>query len=171
MSNLQFDGTEVPKVSEEGRMLATQNSFNPDMGDGSYVIQESGDAVRITAAEDWTVTDMGYWYVYFVNTNDTLAVNAEMVTDTSPDEVISLLELNVLPQLKATDYYRTSKVGPDVGEYSTYYVNFGGMHMYYAWKAVGDGLLLMTVIDARNANPNTALTPIFDRIETYQLEY
>lgn len=142
--NMSYDSVDVPAVPEEGLMIANQASFNPDMGDGTYVIQESGDAMKITPPDGWKAVDMGYDTVTLQKDDKKSSVVFTMHTNVESGlQFRNYVERgDVLTLLQEGNYgsHGSSELKSD---YSGMWVKAAdGTNYYYAWTATGERCFL-----------------------------
>lgn len=131
-------------MEAEGLMIANQTSFNPDMGDGTYVIQESGDATKITPPDGWKAVDMGYDTVTLQKDDKKSSVVFTMHTNVESGlQFRNYVERgDVLTLLQEGNYgsHGSSELKSD---YSGMWVKAAdGTNYYYAWTATGERCFL-----------------------------
>lgn len=171
INNISYDAVEVPAVPEDGKIMAEQLSFNPDQGDGTYVIQEGGYAVRISAPEGWTAYDMSYDYLTYAADDGMQEATYMMYTDMTSDDFAYYVEEFYVPSYTAEGAYVSHGAGSKIGEFETMYIECGdGINVYFAWAPVGDnGWVDIELFDYEGNDLETALTPMIEAIEEYQL--
>ena len=170
-TDIGYDAVTLPTVSEEARMMALQESFDPDLGDGTYVLQQFGDAVKFTAQSDWTISELGYCYATFRNKNNSRAVHIELYRSTTAQQFFDLVESGMIPAMEAVELTPTAAAGENIGEYQTHSITSNGVQVYSACRSVGDSLLGIYVQDSSRKDMNTILTPILESVEDHHLEF
>lgn len=171
-TDLTFDPVELPEVPEVGRIQGAQAAFQPDRGDGTYVIQNSGDAVQFAPLESWTVTGLAYNYVSFATADKKQTADFELYAHTTPEEFVKLVEDGIIPALKALELEVTSQAGSAIGDYQTHVISARGVNIYLAYRVFGDSLLGIYVQDTNSGADLTAtMTPILESIQAYDVEF
>lgn len=171
INNIAFDPVTIPQVPKEGVIIGSQDSYNPLQKDGSYVIQESGDAVRISvSAADWAADDMGYDSVILHSIDQTQSVTYTMYTGVNGMAFYTHLErTDALPLLNQGTYEGHGH-GAAIDDYETAWVkSTDGTNMYYAWKPVGNAYLYVKMIDGNHQSLENALTPLLKAVNDFQL--
>ena len=168
-TDISYDPVEVPAVPEEGVMIAEQAGFNPDQGDGTYIIQESGAAARITCPEGWTVTDMAYDGITMQKDDSTQLGGFTMYKGVTGEDFISYVEEVDVQELIAQELYISHEAGPVIGEYETMQVKCQGLTLYYAWGTVGDGQIFINVADYNGLDIESVLNPLLEIVEKWDL--
>lgn len=170
-SEISFEPVTIPQVTEEARILALQESFNPDRGDGSFVLQQYGDAVKITAQSNWSTTELGYCFAVFHNSGKTRSAHYELYQNTTGEDFIALVESGMIPAMEAQELVVTTAAGEAIGDYRTYSICANGLNVYLAYRTVGNSLLGIYAEDSSGADLTAVLTPILEAVEDHQLEY
>ena len=168
LTDMSYDPVEVKAVPEEGVIRGKQLSIDPLQEDGSYVLQESGNAVRIVPQDRLDVVSANYCTLELAGQNDGARTVYTMLDKTWSDSgfmayVESDLEsiLAERPNAKLLD-----------GEYEGYTVKiikFGNIKIYYAWKQVGDGWLLVETYSIWTDKDNLVLWPALKAVSDYTL--
>lgn len=171
ISDISFEPVSVPKPDEEARMMAMQESFDPDRGDGTYILQQHGHSVKITAQNGWSATELGYCFAMFHNSDQTGSAHYMLYRDMTGEEFISLIESGMIPDMEAQEVEVTIAAGEPIGEYQTYGITGNGISVYLAYRTVGDCFLGIYAEDSTGAKLSSVLTPILAAVEDYQLEY
>lgn len=170
--NMSYDPVEVPDVPEEGRMIANQTSFNPDMGDGTYVIQESGDAMKITPPDGWKAIDMGYDTVTIQKDDKKTSVVFTMHTNVETGLAFRnyVERADVLTLLQAGNYgsHGSSELESD---YSGMWVKAAdGTNYYYAWTGVGERCFLFVKMTDKGSFERNKIDSILSVAEEIELK-
>lgn len=170
--NIGYDDVEIPTVPKEGLIIANQKSYNPDKGDGTYVIQESGDAMKITVPDGWSVTEMGYDTVTIQR--DDKKRSAVFTMHTNVDTGLAFRNYvergDVLELLKAGNYdsHGTSDLE---SEYSGMWIKAEDKtNYYYAWTATGERcFLFVKMTDFTGKYDRNLIDTILPCAEEYDL--
>jgi len=168
-TDIGYDAVTLPAVSEEARIMAMQESFDPDRGDGTYVLQQFGDAIKFTADSSWTATELGYCYAAFQNGNNSRAVHIELYRNTTAESFFDLVESGMIPAMTAVELTPVAAVGESIGDFQTHSITSNGVNVYSACRTVGDSLLGIYVQDSSKKGIDTVLKPILESVEEYQL--
>lgn len=172
--NMSYDPVEVPTVPEEGLMIANQASFNPDMGDGTYVIQESGDVMKITPPDGWKAIDMGYDTVTLQKDDKKSSVVFTMHTNVETGlafrNYVERGDVLTLLQEGNYDSHGSSELKSD---YSGMWLKAAdGTNYYYAWTGTGERCFLfvkMTDKGSFDRNKIDSVVPFAEEIELKSL--
>ena len=170
-TDISFDPVTIPQVTEESRIQAMQESFDPDQGDGSFVLQQYGDAVKITAQNKWSPTELGYCFAAFRNGDNTRSAHYELYQNMTGEDFIALVESGMIPAMEAQELTVTTAAGEAIGAYQTHSISGNGLNVYLAYRTVGNSLLGIYAEDSSGADLTAVLTPILEAVEDYQLEY
>ena len=170
--NIGYDAVEIPEVPKEGLIIANQTTYNPDKGDGTYVIQEAGDAVKITPPDGWTATDMAY---------DTLTIQ----TNDQKRTIVFTMYTNVETGLAFRNYVERGDVLDflSAGTYSSHgnsaFSNgYGGLWLktttgtnyYYAWTNIGEhDFIFVKMTDSAASFDRNTLDTLLTCVEEYDL--
>lgn len=171
MSDISFDPVTIPEVTEEARILAMQESLDPDQGDGTYVLQQRGDSVKITAQAGWTVSELGYCFAGFHNPDRTRSAFYELYPNTTGEEFIAQVEAGMIPAMEAHELTVTTAAGEPIGDYQTHIIKGDALNVYLAYRTVGNSLLGIYSEDSSGANITSVLTPLLDSVADHQIEY
>lgn len=168
MTDIGYGAVEVPAVPEEGVILGKQASFVPLQEDGSYVIQEYGDAVRVVPVADQAVTNSDYCTLQMSSDDGNAASIYSMLgSDWSEQDIKDYVasQLDALAQqgLKGTIEDST------VGDYTVQTIKVQGLKLFNAWKQVGDGWIVVEAYDFYNGNQNGVLQTALDAVSEYTL--
>ena len=169
---LEYDQKELPAVPEEAPIKAAQTTFNPDMGDGTYVVQEMGAAVRITCPEKWTPTVTSYAEVRLLRNDSKKLAVFTALTDVDSAHLSDYVSKDVLTSLNDQGLNCTSGSDGQLNGYETYWIrqSSGVLHCF-AWKQIGDqSYLFVELADATDTYDSHALLkPILKLVSDYQL--
>lgn len=172
-----FDPVTVPTVPERALIITAQESFDPDMGDGTYVIQEYGDAVRISVPEGW-LPEPDWYYGLILTKQDANQMSIWGATETAVFTMYG--EDYTEDDFKAMvaeyeEYYKSLEIyhetfRPEVEGYTVYRVNNMRLNAYYAWKPVGDGWLFVEYYDVTVQPMENIFLQMLENISDYTLE-
>ena len=175
-SKMTYDPVEIPTVPAEGKLKADQASFNPDQGDGTYIIQESGSAVRITCPEGWTATEMGYDNLTLEKDDGTQTVTYNMWTGVSGGfAFVSMIERgDIVGQMEEGLYgsHGNTTLELDGNSYGALWVKCSdGSRINYAWDQIGaqTNYLLVKTVDKTGSSMEDSLAGVLSYVEEYQL--
>lgn len=166
ITGMTYDAVQIPEISEENKALAKQNSFDPDQGDGSYILQESGNAVRVTPPVGWEVASSDY-YALFLSFGDSMYGYCFMYQDEAD------LNENMAYYV---DYYEsnyaltmTTGSGKDIGGFPTEYYEGGGLYGYGVQIPVGEAYCFILVENFEGMSPFAFLQAIAETLEIVDL--
>ncbi|MBQ3010039.1 MAG: hypothetical protein IJD81_02480 [Oscillospiraceae bacterium] len=171
LTDITFEPVTMPALPEEARVLSMQESFDPNRGDGTYVLQQLGDCVMITPQSGWTVSELGYCFAGFHNPDRTRSAFYELYRNTSPEDFIASVEQGMIPAMEAHELTVTTAAGDPIGDYQTYSIKGDAVNVYLAYRTVGNSLLGIYAEDSSGANAAAVLTPILDAVSDYEIEY
>ncbi len=169
-SNISYEPVEVPALPEEAVMMAAQSSFNPDQGDGTYIIQESGAVARVTCPEDFTVTDMTYDSLSLEKGDGTQMAAYTMFMGASSEDFVAYVEETDVSDLQAEEMYISHGMGPVIGQFETMELKCQGVNLYYAWAPMGEGWVYVNMADFNGLEIEAAMKPLLDAVEAWQLQ-
>lgn len=167
-TNISYDPVEVPSVPEEAYAQTEQERFNPDQGDGTYIVQESGAAVRITCPEGWMATDMSYDSLT-LESNDGMVMYT-MYQDTDNEDFAMYVEYLWIPQIEENGVYVSHEAGPVVDGMETIVVTCDGGNMIFVWKPVSNGGVFTYLVDSQGASVEECVRAAMALVEEYSLE-
>lgn len=171
--NMSYDPVEIPAVPEEGLIMANQASFNPDQGDGTYIIQESGSAVKITCPEGWSVTDMDYNYLVMEADNGQRSATYIMYGNIDGGYVfVPFIERNEVIALDNYGSHGNTTMELDGNSYGALWVECtDGSDVNFAWDQMGDSTnyLYVKTVDKTGSSMEDSLATVLENVEEYQL--
>lgn len=170
-SEIGFDPVTVPPVPEEARLLAAQETFDPDRGDGSYVLQLHGNAIQFAAPTDLAVTKLGSAYAEFQNGNNSRAVHIELYRETPAETFFTSVENGMIPAMEAHELTPITASEAPIGDYQIRSITSNGVNIYAACRPIGKHLLGIYVQDSSGADCNSALASILSSIEDYIFDF
>lgn len=175
-SGIGYEPVEVPVVPDEGRIKASQYSFNPDQGDGTYIIQESGSAVKITCPEGWTATEMSYDSLTLTRDDGKQSVTYTMWTGIAGGYgFVSKIERGDIVELMGDGNYGSHGNSTfDFGDksYGSVWVKCNdGSRIHYVYDQIGaeTNYMLVKMTDKTGKKLEDAMPTVLEIVEEYQL--
>lgn len=172
-----YDPVTIPEIPEKALIITAQESFDPDLGDGTYVIQEYGDAVRISVPEGW-LPEPDWYYGLTLTKQDAEQMSIWGATETAVFTMYG--EDYTEDDFKAMvaeyeEYYKSLEIyhetfQPEVEGYTVYRVNNMRLNAYYAWKPVGDGWLFVEYYDVTVQPMENTFLQMLANVSDYTLE-
>ena len=165
ISNLTFEQEELPVVPEEAyEAIAFQEALaelDPDLGDGTYAIQSTGNAVRIAPPENMTVSEIAAETVTFMDDAglDTItyamipAANLSVYTDSISSMYTSILEMLGVEVQSGQD---SQNVSTPFGPVDGYWLSGGGTNIYYGFAPFEGAYLAVIRSDFSGTEPDSA---------------
>lgn len=165
ISNLTFEQEELPVVPEEAyEAIAFQEALaelDPDLGDGTYAIQSTGNAVRIAPPENMTVSEIAAETVTFMDDAglDTItyamipAANLSVYTDSISSMYTSILEMLGVEVQSGQD---SQNVSTPFGPVDGYWLSGGGANIYYGFAPFEGAYLAVIRSDFSGTEPDSA---------------
>lgn len=169
INDIGYDPVEVPSVPAEGiEAVELQNLA----ANGKYVIEQEGNTASVTAPEGWTAIDYSSDYVYLVSEDYTKQASYSMYTDITGDDFKYDIEEMYVQSYIDMDYYVSHGSGSEINGFVTMYIECPDNRMlYFAGAPIGDnGWLWIEMSDESGTDDmETALTPVIEAVEEYQL--
>ena len=156
---------ELPVVPEEAyEAIAFQEALaelDPDLGDGTYAIQSTGNAVRIAPPENMTVSEIAAETVTFMDDAglDTItyamipAANLSVYTDSISSMYTSILEMLGVEVQSGQD---SQNVSTPFGPVDGYWLSGGGANIYYGFAPFEGAYLAVIRSDFSGTEPDSA---------------
>ena len=156
---------ELPVVPEEAyEAIAFQEALaelDPDLGDGTYAIQSTGNAVRIAPPENMTVSEIAAETVTFMDDTglDTItyamipAANLSVYTDSISSMYTSILEMLGVEVQSGQD---SQNVSTPFGPVDGYWLSGGGANIYYGFAPFEGAYLAVIRSDFSGTEPDSA---------------
>lgn len=175
--NISYDPVEIPALPEEARMLGSdlpeeepgeEYEEEPYFGDivvnedGSYTIEESGAKARVICQEGWTVSYTAYDTISMENDETWMMVDCTMYVDVSSQHFVDYVETVEVSSAQSAEMYISHEKGPEISGYETIEMICDGIYFYFAWAPVGDGHILVTVVDFDCLGIEEALPAVLD---------
>lgn len=170
-TEIGFDSVIVPTVTEEGRILALQETFNPNQGDGNFALLQYLDAVKFTPPKGFKQSELSSSYATFRNADNTCAIHYELYKNMTTDAFVESVENGLIPAMEAADLIPVSAAEEAIGEYQTHSITSNGVNIFIATRTFGDSLLGIYVEDNTGTPISSVLPPILNTIEAIQVEY
>ena len=171
MKNISYDPVDVPTVPESALYAILMESFEQDLGDGSYVLWDSGDAARITAPNGCELSSLTNTSIVFMNNAGTQMISFNLYYNFTAEDFTYSMEDGVLENFKLTGYYSdhgfdTVKTAGD----AAWFKFTDGSSAYYTWLPVGENsYLLIECLDTSGLDLIEALEPLTTLVEDYDL--
>lgn len=150
-----------------------QTLFNPDIGDGTFVIQESGEAARITVPEGFFCDeeDRSYDTVFLISDDYTCVAGLVMFYDYDVETFYNDIEVNDVVPSQEGGTYVDHFAGPTIGNAETAAVTYTTTSpTYYARIPTSDhGVVLVIASDVDGGDLETVMTPLIEAVEFYDL--
>lgn len=142
MSELVYADVQVPTVPQEGIDAVAQN---PDQGDGSYVLTVNEDSVRVVCPEGYTVYYVDSEYLAMSTDDYVTTVDYSMLVDFAEQDMLDIVE-DYATSMQEIDLYESHGASEDVDGFKIMYVKCNDETVFYfAWKQVGDSMLMVTI--------------------------
>lgn len=168
-SDMRYDPVEVPTVPEAAVQKLEQVNFDPDQGDGTYIIQESGNASKFVCPQDWSVTETLYDGLFLEHSNGRMAASCTIYVDVDGTTFSTYVTESEVQTYTQQNMYKSHGTGTAINGFETMWVQCEGMNMYYAWAPMGDAWLFVQLMDYAGQSLETALTPLLDNFQPHQL--
>ena len=168
LTDMSYDPVEVKAVPEEGIIRGKQQAYEPLQEDGSYVLQEYGNAVRIVPQEDREVAYAAYNMLELTGLKGgTQTVYTMLDNSWSDSGFMAYVESN----LEAIQVERPNAkiIDEEYEGYTVKGIKFGNIVIYYAWKPVGDGWLLVETFNIYTQLDYQILWPALEAVNDYTL--
>lgn len=169
--NISYESVEVPQVSQLGIICANQYDFVPDQGDGSYVIQESGYAVRLTPPGNWVVYDaLAYDALLLTKGASNYTRTCTVVMLAGEYDLHELLDTTVGTMESTYSIDLNTGDGDEINGGSSVWYRGSGIYGRVALIPIGEeGYLLVEVIDYTDSNPWSDVQKILEATQEYDL--
>lgn len=142
MSELVYADVQVPTVPQEGIDAVAQN---PDQGDGSYVLTVNEDSVRVVCPEGYTVYYVDSEYLAMSTDDYVTTVDYSMLVDFAEQDMLDIVE-DYATSMQEIDLYESHGASEDVDGFKIMYVKCNDETVFYfAWKQVGDSMLMVNI--------------------------
>ena len=163
-----YEPVEVKSVPEEGVLMAKQQSFDPLQEDGSYVLQESGNAVRVVPQERLDVVYADYCSLELSGQNDgAFTVYSMLDSSWTEEDFMAYVEDNLAEIL--VERSNAKLLDGEYEGYTVKIIKFGNIKIYYAWKQVGDGWLMVETCSIWTDKDHLVLWPALKAVSDYTL--
>lgn len=160
---ISFESVEVPAVPQEGIDAA---AANPLQSDGSYILRDGDNAVRIVLPEGYTVLDADEYYVTFVNDDYTVYGEYSLLY-TDEEEILAYIDSEEQYATEAEYFVSRSEIA-EVGEYKTIQILYTeDMADYYAWRQM-DGCMLDVMVSVMDSSAAPTLDELLECVEDYE---
>jgi len=168
-SGMSYEPVEIPAVPAEVMLKKEQENFEPDQGNGVYIIQESGSAAKFTTPVDWSVAEATYDNLFLEHANGRMAASCTIYADVDGTTFSSYVSENEVQTYTQQSMYESHGTGTAINGFETMWIKCDGVNMYYAWAPMGDAWLFIQMMDYAGQSLETALTPLLNGFQSYQL--
>ncbi len=168
LTDMSYDPVEVKAVPEEGIIRAKQAAFDPLQEDGSYVLQEYGNAVRVSPSEHKVVEYYDYCTLHLSYKNGAAETIYSMLGNDFTEEDLKDYVQSQVEAFAQQGLEATVKDSEYEG-YTIQAVTCAGYRIFHAWKQVGDGWIHVEAYNLHNIYENRVLWPALDIISDYTL--
>lgn len=164
---VDYSPVEIPMVDEQIKKTALDATVEPDRGDGSYILQESGVAVRITPPVGWELYEVAFNQLIMDFGND-ISVYCNIYRDDytledNVDYIAGYYEENYDVDMKISK-------GKQIGEYETLIFRGGGLYGYAVQIPLEEDVyLLIEVENFADQSPYAFLKAIVETVERVEL--
>ncbi|MBQ2404901.1 MAG: hypothetical protein II280_05780 [Lachnospiraceae bacterium] len=173
MNNFSYDPVDVPTLPEDALFAVFLETFNQDLGDGSYVILDGGDAVRITAPDGWTLATLDQTSLSFMKDDGSQIASFNLFYAFTATDLTFSMNTSVLESFKQTGFYSSHGFSTfETANDAAWFQFTDGSSAYYTWFPVGENsFLLVESIDASGLELIEALEPLVELTEAYDLDF
>ena len=168
-SGMSYEPVEIPAVPAEVMLKKEQENFEPDQGNGVYIIQESGSAAKFTTPVDWSVAEATYDNLFLEHANGRMAASCTIYADVDGTTFSSYVSENEVQTYTQQSMYKSHGTGTTINGFETMWIKCDGMNMYYAWAPMGDAWLFIQMMDYADQSLESALTPLLNGFQPHQL--
>ena len=168
-SGMSYEPVEVPTVPAEVTLKKEQENFEPDQGNGVYIIQESGSAAKFTTPGDWSVAEATYDNLFLEHANGRMAASCTIYVDVDGTDFSAYVNEEEVQTYTQQSMYESHGTGSAINGFETMWVKCDGMNMYYAWAPMGDAWLFVQMMDYAGQSLESALTPLLNGFQPHQL--
>ena len=168
LSDMSYEPVEVKAVPEEGIICGKQAAFEPLQEDGSYVLQESGNAVRVSPSEKKVIEYYDYCTLHLSYKNGAAETIYSMLGNDFTEEDLKDYVQSQVETFAQQGLEATVKDSEYEG-YTIQAVTCAGYRIFHAWKQVGDGWIHVEAYNLHNIYENRVLWPALDIISDYTL--
>lgn len=146
--HVYYDQIGYEPVEVEGVPIAGLNSAvsaeQLENGEISYVIEENGVQLRLSAGADWYAFGHSADSVTMARQDGSLVVSYTMYTpDADSGYFVPLIESMEVEPVKNDGTYLGHGAGPTLNGFETMYLSCEGSTIYFAWGRVGDACLYL----------------------------
>lgn len=163
MDGFSYDTQEIPKVPEEAfaaiEFQEALENLDPDLGDGTYAIQSSGAALKVTVPEGWEMVEFSEESITLVESNTMNSVAYTMVPAADEAMYAEGIDTMYTGMLEAAGIEaETGKeeqiISTEFGTADGYWISGGGVHFYYAFIPVKNTYLFLLSSDMSGGERN-----------------
>lgn len=169
VTDITYEDVEVKDVPERAIVVCDQQEFEAKQDNGTYIIQELGEAVCV--APHWTlrVTDYGYNFVQVEDDYDNKRVIYTMLDDDwNEKDIINYVKEEA--EYWEEEDYKVEITESTIGDFTLRSIHLNtAYHLHYAYKQVGDRLLLVEAYNFITLAQEQFLNDMLNCVSEYQL--
>ncbi len=158
--NISYEDYTLPKMSFEEK----KNSRLVHQKDTAYTISMLKDQVDVICPAGWIVDTKDAEVIGIENANDTIAVYYFLSYYATAEDLYNDIILWDIEDWKEMGCYLSDSQGEKIGEYDTYGIVVDYGVEAFAYKKVGDSLLVIQVFDYTTQQPEWALEGLLERV-------
>ena len=150
LSDFHFGAQDVPPLPAEAPLRVEIQTYDPDMGDGTYVIKTIYDAARVTCPDGWSVDDSDYYYTGLLRDDGYRLIYFFTMEKSSAKDSGLYVFNDVVETCRTMGTYHSDSRGEFSGDYELAWLRRNdGLFYVCGWKHLSDNtLLLIEVTDA-----------------------
>jgi len=158
--NISYEDYTLPKMSFEEK----KNSRLVHQKDTAYTISMLKDQVEVICPAGWIVDTKDSEVIGIENASDNIAVYYFLSYYATAEDLYNEIILWDIEDWKEMGCYLSDSQGEKIGEYDTYAIVIDYGVEAFAYKKVGDSLLVIQVFDYTTQQPEWALEGVLERV-------
>lgn len=158
--NISYEDYILPKMSFEEK----KNSRLVHQKDTAYTISMLKDQVEVICPAGWIVDTKDSEVIGIENASDNIAVYYFLSYYATAEDLYNEIILWDIEDWKEMGCYLSDSQGEKIGEYDTYAIVIDYGVEAFAYKKVGDSLLVIQVFDYTTQQPEWALEGVLERV-------
>lgn len=158
--NISYEDYTLPKMSFEEK----KNSRLVHQKDTAYTISMLKDQVEVICPAGWIVDTKDSEVIGIENVSDNIAVYYFLSYYATAEDLYNEIILWDIEDWKEMGCYLSDSQGEKIGEYDTYAIVIDYGVEAFAYKKVGDSLLVIQVFDYTTQQPEWALEGVLERV-------
>lgn len=170
LRDFRFGAQDVPPLPDEAPLRVELQTYDPDMGDGTYVIKTIYDAARVTCPDGWSVDASDYYYTGLLRDDGYRLIYFFTMEKSSPKDSGLYVFNDVVESCRAMGNYHSDSRGEISGDYELAWLRRSdGLFYVCGWKHLSDNtLLLIEVTDATGTyNAKSLISSAAEMVEPY----